>query len=72
VGDSSLKISWEVHAMRSAQLVLLSHRALEINAKNVMIIARSVMEELIIALHATRSKSYQGLIINVWILAPKA
>jgi hypothetical protein len=58
--------------MRSAQVGLLLHRALEINAKNVMKIARSAMEEPIIVLHATRSKFYHGLIIHAWILAPKA
>lgn len=30
------------------------------------------MEVLIIALHAPKSKFYHGLIISVWMLAPKA
>jgi hypothetical protein len=37
-----------------------------------MIIARSAMEVLIIALHATRSRFFLGMIIDVWMLAHKA
>lgn len=43
--------------MRGALPATLLHRTLEINAKNVMITAKSVMEAPTIAQHAPRSKS---------------
>jgi hypothetical protein len=57
--------------MRDVHLDILIHRALEINAKNVMIIARSVTVAPTIALLASQNKSFPGLTINVWTLAPK-
>ena len=71
-GDSSLKTNLEVHVSRNAHPVTPLHRALQINVKNVMIIARSAMEVLIFALHATRSRLFLGLIIDVWMLVHKA